>query len=115
MAELQLLVDGVVVNRFTLEKGKTTIGRSQSNDIVIDEDAVSGRHACIELVPNEHIEGVFDTYIEDLGSTNGTFVNEEPVKRQQLYNADHIRIAWTNFKLVLDAADNLEQTAIIAR
>ncbi len=115
MAELQLLVDGVVVNRFELEKGRTTIGRSQKNDIVIDEEAVSGAHACIELVPNEHMEGVFDTFIQDLGSTNGTFVNEARVERQQLYNADHIRIAWTNFKLVYDKADNFEETAIIAQ
>jgi pSer/pThr/pTyr-binding forkhead associated (FHA) protein len=115
VAELQLLVDGVVVKSFALDKGKTTIGRSQKNDIVIDEDAVSGEHACIEVVPNEHMEGVFDTFIEDLGSTNGTFVNEEPVKRQQLYNSDHIRIAWTNFKLVYDMADDFEQTAIIAQ
>ncbi len=115
MAELQLLVDGVVVNRFALEKGKTTIGRSQKNDIVIDEDAVSGEHACIEVIPNEYMEGTFDTFIEDLGSTNGTFVNDERVQRQQLYNADHIRIAWTNFKLVYDLADDFEQTAIIAQ
>ena len=115
MAELQLLVDGVVVNSFTLEKGKTTIGRSRNNDIVIDEDAVSGEHACIELVPNEFMDGVLDTYVEDLGSTNGTYVNEVRVKRQQLYNADHIRIAWTTFKLVYDVADDLEQTAIIAQ
>ena len=115
MAELQLLVDGVVVNSFALEEGKTSIGRSQKNDIVIDEDAVSGVHACIELIPNEHMEGVFDTYIQDLGSTNGTFVNEERVRRTQLYNSDHIRIAWTNFRFVYDVADDLEQTAIIAQ
>jgi pSer/pThr/pTyr-binding forkhead associated (FHA) protein len=115
VAELQLLVDGVVVNSFALEKGSTTIGRSRKNDIVIDEDAVSGEHACIEVVPNEHMEGVFDTFIEDLGSTNGTFVNDERVTRQQLYNSDHIRIAWTNFRLVFDVADDFEQTAIIAQ
>jgi pSer/pThr/pTyr-binding forkhead associated (FHA) protein len=115
VAELQLLVDGVVVNSFALEKGRTTIGRSQSNDIVIDEDSVSGEHACIELVANDFMEGVFDTFIEDLDSTNGTFVNEARVKRQQLYNADRIRIGWAEFKLVQDKAENLEQTAIIAR
>ena len=115
MAELQLLVDGVVVKSFTLDSEKTTIGRSQNNNIVIDEDAVSGVHARIELVPNEYMEGVLDTYIEDLDSTNGTFVNEERVKRRQLYNADHIRIAWTNFKLVYNQATDLEATSIIAQ
>lgn len=82
---------------------------------MIDEDAVSGEHACIEVVPNELMDGVFDTFIEDLGSTNGTFVNEERVKRQQLYNSDNIRIAWTNFKLVFGLDDDLEQTSVIAQ
>jgi len=115
VAELQLLVEGVVVKSFTLDNEKTTIGRSQNNDIIIDEDAVSGVHARIDLVPNEHMEGVFDTFIEDLDSTNGTFVNEERVRRQPLYNADRIRIAWTNFKLVNDKAVDLEATSIIAQ
>ena len=115
MAELQLLVDGVVVSSFTLEKGKTTIGRSQKNDIVIDEDAVSGEHACIEVIPNPHMEGAFDTFIQDLGSTNGTFVNDERIKLKQLYNSDHIRVAWTNFKLVYGLDDDLEQTSVIAQ
>ncbi len=115
MAELHLLVDSVVVKSFSLDKEKTTIGRSQNNDIVIDEEAVSSEHARICTVPNEHMEGVFDIFIEDLDSTNGTFVNEESVKRQQLKNSDHIRIAWTNFKLVYDLADDFEQTSIIAQ
>jgi pSer/pThr/pTyr-binding forkhead associated (FHA) protein len=115
VAELHLLVDSVVVKSFTLDKERTTIGRSQDNDIVIDEDAVSGEHARVDLVPNEYMEGVFDIFIEDLDSTNGTFVNEERVKRQQLYSADQIRIAWTNFKLVYDKAPDLEATSIIAR
>ncbi len=115
MAELQLLVDGVVVKSFALEKEKTTIGRSRKNDIVIDEEAVSGAHACIEVVPNKYIDNAFDTFIEDLGSTNGTFVNEQRVKRQQLHNSDHVRIAWTNFKLVYGIDEDLEQTSVIAQ
>lgn len=115
MAELQLLVDGVVVNSFILEKEKTIIGRSQSNDIVIDEDAVSGEHACIELVPNKYMDGVFDTFIQDLDSTNGTFVNEERVQRKQLFDSDRIRIAWTSFRMVYDKGTDLEATSIIAQ
>ena len=114
MAELQLLVDSVVVNSFTLNNGKTTIGRTQGNDIVIDEEAVSGNHARIELVPNKQLEGLFDIFIEDLDSTNGTFVNEERVKRQQLHNSDYIRIAWTNFRLVSDQ-ESIEETSVIAQ
>lgn len=114
MAELQLLVDSVVVNSFTLNNGITTIGRTKNNDIVIDEEAVSGNHARIEMVPNEHLDGVFDIFIEDLDSTNGTFVNDERVKRQQLHNSDYIRIAWTNFKIASDQ-DDIEETSVIAQ
>ena len=115
MAELQLLVDNVVVKSFELDKQNTTIGRSQNNDIIIDEEAVSGQHARIDVVPNAFLEGAFDTFIVDLGSTNGTFVNEERVKRQRLNNADHIRIAWTNFKLVSSKGDVHEETSVIAQ
>jgi pSer/pThr/pTyr-binding forkhead associated (FHA) protein len=115
MAELQLLVDDVVVKIFPLDKTMITIGRSPDNDIIIDEDSVSGEHARIELIPNELMDGLIDIFIEDLGSTNGTFVNEEQVKRQQLQNSDYIQIAWTDFKLVSDKDVRLAKTSVIAR
>jgi pSer/pThr/pTyr-binding forkhead associated (FHA) protein len=115
VAELQLLVDGVVVKSFPLDKTSVRIGRAQNNDITIDEDAVSGEHARIDLIPSEYLDGLMDIYIEDLGSTNGTFVNEEPVKRRQLYNSDTIRIAWTDFKLVSEHNENLEKTSVIIK
>ncbi len=114
MAELQLLVDSVVVNTFPLNNNKITIGRTKNNDIVIDEEAVSSEHARIIMTPNEHMEGVIDIFIEDLNSTNGTFVNEERVKRKQLHNSDYIRIAWTKFKLVSDQDTDIEETSVIA-
>ena len=113
MAELQLLVDGVVVNKFPLNKVRVTIGRAPDADIVIDEEAVSGEHATIELIPNDLMNGLIDIFIEDLGSTNGTFVNDEPVKRQQLQNNDYVRIAWTSFKLVSDYNPRLAKTSVI--
>ena len=115
MAELQLLVDDVVVKSFSLDKTLISIGRSPSNDIVINEDAVSGEHAKIELIPNELMDDLIDIFIEDLGSTNGTFVNDEPVQRQQLQNFDYIRIAWTDFKLVTDKNVRIGRTSVIAQ
>lgn len=115
MAELQLLVDDVVVKSFPLDKALISIGRSPSNDIVIDEEAVSGEHAKIEMIPNDLLDGLIDIFIEDLGSTNGTFVNDEPVQRQQLQNSDYIRIAWTDFKLVSDKNVKIAKTSVIVQ
>lgn len=113
MAELQLLVDDVVMKSFPLKKNTIMIGRSPGNDIVIDEESVSGEHARVDLVPSQLMEGYIDIFIEDLGSTNGTFVNHAPVKRQQLQNFDYIRIAFTDFKLVADKNAKLARTTVI--
>lgn len=115
MAELQLLVDDVVIKSFPLDKTIVTIGRSPGNDIIIDDDSVSAEHARVELIPNDLLDGFIDIFIADLGSTNGTFVNDQPVKRQQLENADYIRIAWTDFKLVSDEGAKLAKTSVILR
>lgn len=113
MAVLHLLVNDVVVKSFPLDKDTILIGRSHGGDIVIDESAVSSEHARIEMVPNQFMDGLIDIYIEDLGSTNGTFVNDEPVKRQQLQDFDYIRIAWTEFKLVSDHSEKYVKTSVI--
>lgn len=113
MAELQLLVDDVVVKSFPLNQATIMIGRSPENDIVIDEDSVSTQHARIDLIPNQMLDGLIDIFIEDLGSTNRTFVNHVPVKRQQLQNFDYIRIAFTDFKLVADKNAKLAKTTVI--
>ena len=113
MAELQLLVDDVVMKSFTLEKDTIFIGRAPGCDIVIDEESVSTEHARIDLVPNPLMDGLTDIFIEDLGSTNGTFVNQMRVKRQQLQNFDYIRIAFTDFKLVADKNAKLARTTVI--
>lgn len=113
MAELQLLVDDVVMKSFPLNQATIMIGRSPENDIVIDEESVSTEHARIDLVPSPLMSGVIDIFIEDLGSTNGTYVNQAPVKRQQLQNFDYIRIAFTDFKLVADKGARLAKTTVI--
>ncbi|MDH3219693.1 MAG: FHA domain-containing protein [Gammaproteobacteria bacterium] len=113
MAELQLLVDDVVMKSFPLDKATIHIGRSPENDIVIDEESVSTNHARVDLIPNQLMDGLIDIFIEDLGSTNGTFVNKAPVRRQQLQNFDYIRIAFTDFKLVADKKAKLARTTVI--
>ena len=105
MYQLALLVDNVVVKLFLMNKAKITIGRGTDNDIQIDEVSVSTKHACIRILPSKLLEGHEDIFLEDLGSKNGTLVNEEPITRCQLKPNDVISIAWNHFKV----ADTLGQ------
>ena len=68
MGKLVVSLDGVVIKEVEITKDKTTLGRRPYNDIVIDNLAVSGEHAVMQLV------GI-DVFIEDLNSTNGTYIN----------------------------------------
>lgn len=115
MSQLALLVDDVVVKIFPLDKPVTTIGRDPGNDIQIDNDGVSARHAVIRVEPSELLEGHDDLVIEDLESTNGTLVNDEPVERRSLRPNDVITIAWTRFKLLDDRQAGSQTTAHILR
>ncbi len=108
MAKLVLMIDGVGVNQFEIDKDRLTIGRLTGNDICIDDLSVSGTHACIKRNEDKY----FDTFlytIEDMGSTNKTFVNEMEIKQQQLHNNDQVRVGFSKFKFV---DDDEVQTAV---
>ena len=85
MAKLILSMDGLVLKEITLTKERTTIGRKPHNDIQIDNLAVSGEHAVIVTI-------LSDSFLEDLGSTNGTLVNGQPIKKHFLQNNDIIEL-----------------------
>ena len=93
MAKLILSMDGQVLKEITLSKERTTIGRKPHNDIQIDNLAVSGEHAAIVSILN-------DCFLEDLGSTNGTQVNGQPVKKHFLQNNDVIELGKYKLKYV---------------
>ena len=111
MAKLILSVDGQVLKEYPLSKERTLIGRKAHNDIQIDNLAVSGEHAAIITILN-------DSFIEDLGSTNGTMVNGKPVKKHFLQNNDVVEIGKHKLKYFNDAptaatAADFEKTMII--
>jgi predicted component of type VI protein secretion system len=111
MAKLILSVDGQVLKEYQLSKERTLIGRKPHNDIPIDNLAVSGEHAAIITILN-------DSFIEDLGSTNGTMVNGKPVKKHFLQNNDVVEIGKHKLKYFNDAptaatAADFEKTMII--
>jgi pSer/pThr/pTyr-binding forkhead associated (FHA) protein len=74
-----------VLKEVEIKQDQFTIGRKADNDLVIDNSAVSGRHARLIKV-----HGVY--FLEDVGSTNGTFVNDSRVDRQQLHDTDVVMI-----------------------
>ena len=111
MAKLILSVDGQVLSEHALSKERTLIGRKPHNDIQIDNLAVSGEHAAIITILN-------DSFIEDLGSTNGTMVNGKPVKKHFLQANDVIEIGKHKLKYFNDAPSqtssaDFEKTMII--
>lgn len=87
MPQLIASVEGVEVKHVYITKERTTLGRRPDNDIVLDNPAVSGQHCVFEL------KGLSDVFLEDSGSTNGTFVNNVRVKRHKLEDEDVISIS----------------------
>ena len=95
MAKLILSLDGSVIRELPLDKERITIGRKPQNDIQIENLAVSSEHACVVTILN-------DSFLEDLGSTNGTLVNGAPIKKHILQNSDLIEIGKYKLRFVND-------------
>lgn len=107
MPKMIVSIDGVVIKEVQLTKDRTSLGRRPYNDIVIDNLAVSGEHAVLQMSGNE-------VYLEDLNSTNGTYVNGKAVKKQLLLNSDTVEIGKYKIKYVNEAADaGFEKTMVI--
>lgn len=113
MALIAQLHDGVAINKCQLDKPELTIGRSSECDIFIDDAVVSTLHATIERVDRQGSGKEIEFVIQDKGSTNGTLVNGEIVKRQKLSHEDVIRIGWVNFKFIDETKADANQTAKI--
>lgn len=100
MPQLIATVKGVEVKHVYLTKDRTTLGRKPDNDIVLDTLVVSGRHCAFDL------EGVADVYLEDLGSTNGTYINDHMLKgRTKLQDGDTIAIGPFRIKYLQASED----------
>jgi pSer/pThr/pTyr-binding forkhead associated (FHA) protein len=107
MPKMIVSIDGVVIKEVQLTKDRTTLGRRPYNDIVIDNLAVSGEHAVLQLGGN-------DVFLEDLNSTNGTYVNGKAVKKQLLQNNDTVEIGKYKIKFINEAPGaTFEKTQII--
>jgi len=104
MAKLILSMDGLVLKEINLTKERTTIGRKPHNDIQIDNLAVSGEHAVIVTI-------LQDSFLEDLGSTNGTVVNGQSIKKHFLQNNDIIELGKYKLKYVNETPAGVAKAA----
>jgi FHA domain len=108
MSKLVVSLDDVVIKEAQLTKDRTTLGRRPYNDIVIDNLAISGEHAVLQMVGNE-------VYIEDLNSTNGTYINGKAIKKQLLNANDTVEIGKYKIRFLQSASADFEKTTIIKR
>lgn len=97
MASIIQTVEGVIANKFDIESS-LKFGRSSDNQVQIDDLEVSTKHAQITCDVNNEGNPVY--FLEDLRSTNGTFINEEKIQQQQLHHKDNIRIGWNLFTFI---------------
>jgi len=115
MAKLIMSLDGSIIREIPLDKERVTIGRKPTNDVQIENLAVSGEHARVVTILN-------DSFLEDLGSTNGTLVNGAPVKKHILQSNDLIEIGKYKLKFIAEgpapqaaapAAEDMEKTMVL--
>jgi len=109
MARLILSLDGQVMAEYNMNKERYTIGRLPDNDIRIDNPAVSGHHSLIINILN-------DSFLEDLNSTNGTYVNGKLIKKHALQHGDVITVGHHQLRFVEDddaQQDEFEKTMVI--
>jgi pSer/pThr/pTyr-binding forkhead associated (FHA) protein len=110
MARLVLSLDGQVLAEYNMSKERYTVGRLPDNDIRIDNAAVSGHHALIINILN-------DSFLEDLNSTNGTYVNGKIIKKHALQHGDVLTVGHHSLRFVEsesdEPADEFEKTMVI--
>lgn len=95
MAKIILKYKDAVVQETVLDKGIVAVGRKPDNHIIIDNQAVSGHHAIIEIEGDQ-------LFVEDLKSLNGTYLNSRRITRAELFNKDVILIGVHALEIVFD-------------
>lgn len=107
---LQQKPDGAGI-KLVIAKQRITIGRDPANDISIDDDLVSKEHAVLEVALSPTDDSKLEYYLQDLDSTNHTYVNDDRISLFRLRNGDIIRIGMSNFRFVDEENGDLEETA----
>ena len=109
MAKIILLANQVAIREWTLELERLSVGRARSNDIHLDDPAVSSHHAAILWMAGT-------AFVQDLGSTNGTLLNGDPIQRALLHTHDEVTIAPFHLRYEENLADEgLDKTVVLKR
>ncbi|MDQ5986216.1 MAG: hypothetical protein CSYNP_01935 [Syntrophus sp. SKADARSKE-3] len=106
MATVILKFKEAAIKEIPLEKEIMTIGRKDDNDIVIDNQAVSGHHARIVREGENY-------FIEDLGSLNGTFLNGLKMTKSELFKGDMVLVRLHSLEFVGENVRPQEEKAAI--
>lgn len=111
MSRLILMLDSQVLAEYNMSKERYTVGRLPDNDVRIDNPAVSGHHSLIINILN-------DSFLEDLNSTNGTYVNGKLIKKHALQHGDvitigHHQLRYSDQHTVQPEQDEFEKTMVI--
>ena len=114
MAIIIQTIEGVVANKFNIEPSSTLkFGRSTENQVQIDDIEVSTEHAQITCETDDN--GTVAYFLEDLGSTNGSYINEVKIEKQKLQHNDNLRIGWNIFTFIDENEINLEKTRAVKK
>lgn len=100
MPQLIISVQGVEIKHVWLTKDRTTLGRAPDNDVVLSNPAVSGHHCVFVL------KGLAEVYVEDLQSTNGTFLNNVRIQRQKLEDDDQLAVSGFRIRYLAASDDS---------
>ena len=111
MALLLQQTDDSAGIKLPITKQRITIGRHSDNDISLEDELVSKEHAVIEVMEAPDKRGRIEFVIQDLESTNRTYVNDQPISLHKLRNGDMIRIGINQFKFVDEAGGDMDETA----
>jgi pSer/pThr/pTyr-binding forkhead associated (FHA) protein len=109
MAKLVVTAPGSASREIPLDKERITIGRREDNDVRLEDGATSGHHAAIITV-------LSDSFLQDLNSTNGTFINGKRIQKHALRTGDVITIGRARLEYVCDdagAEDDFEKTMVL--
>jgi pSer/pThr/pTyr-binding forkhead associated (FHA) protein len=113
MAMIVQTVEGVVTNKFDIDLSALKFGRAVDNQVQIDDLAVSNEHA--QIICETSDKGEVAYFLEDLGSTNGSFINEEKIDKQLLHHNDSLRIGWNVFTFIDESEIDFEKTSKIKK
>ena len=94
--------------KLSIEKQRTTIGSDAGHDLSLDDELVSKEHAVLEVISTEE---KVEFLIQDLNSTNHTFVNDSPIDLYKLKDGDLVRIGMSDFRFISQDPDSLDETA----